>query len=58
MTQKNETTEMTTEELKAELETIRKNFDCKDETWNKVFAIEDELRNRKLLPVLTYDYDN
>jgi hypothetical protein len=49
------TNEMTTEELKAELESIKHNFDYKDETWEKIFAIEKELRNRKAIPVYTYD---
>jgi len=49
--------EMTTEQLKAELENTRKNFDYKNETWEKIFAIEQELLNRKALQVHTYDHD-
>jgi hypothetical protein len=50
------TNEMTTEQLKAELENTKKNFDCKNETWEKIFAIEKELHNRKALQVHTYDF--
>lgn len=50
------TNEMTTKQLNDELENTKKNFDCKSETWEKIFAIEKELQNRNALPVHTYDF--
>lgn len=50
------TNEMTTEQLNAELESTKKNFDYKNETWEKIFSIEKELYNRKALHVHTYDF--
>jgi hypothetical protein len=48
---------MTTEELQEELERVRKSSSFADETWEKIFALEGELRKRGALPVYTYDYD-
>ena len=48
---------MTTEELQEELERVRKSSSFADETWEKIFALEGELRKRGALPVITYDYD-
>ena len=47
----------TTEELQEELERVTKSSSFDDETWDLIFAIERELRNRGALPVITYDYD-
>ena len=52
-----DTSKMTTEQLKTELENIRKNFDHKNETWEKIFSIEEELKKRKALQVYTYNPD-
>lgn len=35
-----EYSEMTTDELKAELESTKKNFDFKDETWHKILQLK------------------
>ena len=48
---------MTTEELKEALESAKKSKSFDNETWDLIFAIERELRNRGALPVITYDYD-
>ena len=48
---------MTTEELKEALESAKKSSSFDDETWDLIFAIERELRNRGALPVITYDHD-
>ncbi len=47
----------TTEELQEELERVTKSSSFDDETWDLIFAIERELRNRGALPVITYDED-
>ena len=48
---------MTTEELKEALESAKKSKSFENETWEKIFALEGELRKRGALPVITYDHD-
>ena len=48
---------MTIEELFRELENAKKSKSFENETWEKIFALEGELRKRGALPVYTYDYD-
>lgn len=48
---------MTIEELFRELENAKKSKSLKNETWEKIFALEGELRKRGALPVITYDHD-
>jgi len=52
-----DTSKMTTEQLKAELKNIKRNFDYKDETWENIFAIEEELKKRKAIQIHTYNLD-
>ena len=48
---------MTIEELFRELENAKKSKSFENETWEKIFALEGELRKRGALPVYTYDED-
>jgi hypothetical protein len=51
------TSKMTTKQLKDELENIKRSFDYTSETWERIFAIEEELKKRKAIQIHTYNLD-